>query len=86
MKLTYSMVIQWSDEDQAYLVTLPEFGGCQTHGQTYSEATRMAEETIGALIQVYQTLGRPLPEPLKFGSPVSISNELAMAKTTSLKD
>lgn len=36
----YSMLIEWSDEDQAYLVTLPEradsvdFGGPVTHGAT----------------------------------------------------
>src|SRR5438093_7862525 len=38
MILPYSMVIQWSDEDEAYIVSLPEFGGCKTHGATYQEA------------------------------------------------
>jgi len=30
-----SMVIQWSDEDQVFVVTLPEFHGAQSHGETY---------------------------------------------------
>ncbi len=40
MSFHYSMVIQWSEEDQLFLVHLPEFG-CQqfhTHGRTYEEA------------------------------------------------
>jgi predicted RNase H-like HicB family nuclease len=31
----YSMVIEWSDEDQAYIVSVPEFPGNYTHGSTY---------------------------------------------------
>ena len=34
----YSMLIQWSDDDRVFVVTLPEFGGCKTHGATYEEA------------------------------------------------
>jgi predicted RNase H-like HicB family nuclease len=29
--LHYSMVIQWSDEDHAYMVSVPEFPGNFTH-------------------------------------------------------
>jgi predicted RNase H-like HicB family nuclease len=36
----YSMDIQWSDEDQACIVTVPELPGCKTHGYTYEEAVR----------------------------------------------
>lgn len=39
MKLRYSIFIQWSDEDQKYIVNLPEFGPyAHTHGDTYEEA------------------------------------------------
>jgi len=34
----YSMDIRWSDEDQAFIVTVPELPGCKTHGFTYEEA------------------------------------------------
>jgi predicted RNase H-like HicB family nuclease len=36
----YSMVIEWSDEDQAYVVSIPEFPGNHTHGDTYEEAVQ----------------------------------------------
>ena len=42
----YSMIIQWSDEDQLFLVTIPEFADLVvmpcTHGKTREEATRSA--------------------------------------------
>lgn len=41
-KLKYQMVIQWSDEDNCFLVALPDFPGSywRTHGDTYDEALR----------------------------------------------
>ncbi len=32
----YEMIIYWSDEDQAYLVEVPELPGCMADGVTYS--------------------------------------------------
>jgi len=41
--LHYSMLIEWSEEDQVYLVTLPEWAGQvlmpATHGSTYGEGS-----------------------------------------------
>lgn len=69
------MVIQWSDEDQVYVVTLPEFGpSCKTHGSTHKEAAKHGSEVLDLLIETYQAEGRPLPEPLKLGSPISIGS------------
>jgi len=43
----YTVIIQWSDEDQAYVVSLPEWGAsCKTHGSTYEEAARNAREVL----------------------------------------
>lgn len=38
--IKYRMVIQWSDEDNCFLVALPDFPGqyWRTHGDTYEEA------------------------------------------------
>lgn len=66
----YSMVIQWSDEDKAFIVTLPDFGGCKTHGDTYEEAARMGHEVLESLIDWHRAEGQPLPEPSKFGSTI----------------
>ena len=71
----YSMVIQWSDEDQVYVVILPEFGPyCKTHGSTYKEAVENGSEVLELLMETYRAEGQPLPEPIKLGSPVSIGS------------
>ena len=44
--LHYSMIIQWSNEDQAYIVTVPELPGCKTHGETYEKAVKQAKYAI----------------------------------------
>ncbi|MEW5858064.1 MAG: type II toxin-antitoxin system HicB family antitoxin [Cyanobacteriota bacterium] len=63
----YSMVIQWSDEDQLFLVTIPEFGDrvvmpC-THGKTRDEAIRNGEEVIEMYLEAWLAEGESIPEP-----------------------
>ncbi|MBD1931309.1 MULTISPECIES: type II toxin-antitoxin system HicB family antitoxin [Cyanophyceae] len=63
----YSMVIQWSDEDQLFLVTIPEFGDrvvmpC-THGKTRDEAIRNGEEVIEMYLEARLPEGESIPEP-----------------------
>jgi len=62
----YSMVIQWSETDQLYLVHLPEFPTQQfvTHGNTYEEAARNGQEAIDSLVEWYKSQGKPLPQPI----------------------
>jgi predicted RNase H-like HicB family nuclease len=59
----YSVVIQWSEEDQAYLARAPELPGCITHGDTYEEALKNALEVIDLWIEAAQKSGRPIPPP-----------------------
>jgi predicted RNase H-like HicB family nuclease len=59
----YSMLIQWSDEDQVYVVTLPEFGGCRTHGATYEKAAKKGHEVLALLMESAKEEGQPLPPP-----------------------
>lgn len=59
----YSMLIQWSEADGTYVVTLPEFGNAHTHGSTYEEAVKNAQEVFDVLIKTYRADGRPLPQP-----------------------
>ena len=64
MKLRYSILIQWSDENQKYVVSLPEFSPySHTHGNTYEEATKNAQDVLKLLIETYEEQNRPLPEP-----------------------
>ncbi len=62
-KFHYSMIIQWSDEDNKFIVTIPEFTGCMTHGNTYEEAVKNGQEAIEVCVEAEQALGRPLPQP-----------------------
>lgn len=69
----YSMTIEWSDADAAFVVTLPEFPSNRTHGETYEEAARNGQEVLEMLIEVYHADGRSLPEPrLMQDSPVLV--------------
>jgi predicted RNase H-like HicB family nuclease len=64
----YSMVIQWSDEDRAYIVTVPELPGCRTHGASYEEAVAMGRDAIESWITARQASGRPIPPPRLFAT------------------
>ena len=61
MKIHYSILIQWSDKDECYIASLPEFGvHANTHGETYEEALRNAKEVLGLLIEKTEFL--PVPQ------------------------
>jgi predicted RNase H-like HicB family nuclease len=64
----YSMLIQWSKEDQAYIVTVPELPGCKTHGDTYEEAVKNAQEVIELWLETARDLGWSIPEPRELAS------------------
>ena len=71
MKNHYSILVQWSDEDNAYLVILPEFGPePKTHGATYKQAIQHAQEVLELLTETYEANGWPMPEPRKHGTSV----------------
>lgn len=60
----YSMVIEWSDEDKVYIVSLPEWGKyAQTHGATYDDAVRSGQEILQMLIDSALAEGEQLPTP-----------------------
>lgn len=57
----YQMLITWSDEDQAYLVEVPELPGCMADGKTRQEALANAENIIQEWIEIARDLGRIIP-------------------------
>ena len=61
----YSINLAWSDEDDCYLATIPEFPGLTTHGDTPAEAVAEAEIAAEGFIEVYEEDGDPIPEPIK---------------------
>ena len=61
--LHYSINIQGSDRDDAYLVNVPELPGCHTHGETYEEALKNGIEVIELWLETAKDLGWSIPEP-----------------------
>jgi antitoxin HicB len=60
----YTIIIQWSEEDNCFVLSLPEWGEfCHTHGDTYEEALKNAQEVLEMLISSYLEDGQPIPEP-----------------------
>ncbi len=67
MIVKYRVNIIWSDEDNCYLVELPEFANeIQQHftdGETYEDALSNAQEVLELLVESYQAEGKVLPKP-----------------------
>lgn len=59
----YERIIYWSNEDDAFIVEVPELPGCMADGETVSEAIANAEIVIGEWIEVARERGQEIPEP-----------------------
>ena len=69
-KYNYSMIMAWSEEDQAYIVSVPELPGCMADGKTPTEAVENAEIIIREWIETAIEDGEEIPEPHLFGGKV----------------
>ena len=63
MKIRYELIIYWSEEDQSFIVEVPELAGCVADGETYQKAVQNAEIIIQQWIETAKELGREIPEP-----------------------
>lgn len=63
MPSKYEMVIYWSEEDDSFIVEVPELPGCMADGATYREAVINAEVVIEEWLETAQELGRSIPIP-----------------------
>jgi len=61
------MIIDWSLEDQVYVVTMPDLPGCRTHGDSYEEAARKGQAAVESWVAAVVGGGRPLPAPAHTG-------------------
>lgn len=59
----YSMLIEWSPDDDAYLVTIPELPGCKTHGDSYEDAAKNGREVIELVVAGLHEDGVEVPAP-----------------------
>lgn len=66
----YSILIEWSDEDQAYVVILPEWSEQYAmpvaSGKTYEEAAARGRNALENYIRFAQEDGQLLPQPKVF--------------------
>lgn len=68
----YSIVIEWSADDSAYVVILPEWADRYAmpvaSGATYEEAAARGRNAIENYIQFALEDGLPLPQPRVFAA------------------
>lgn len=62
MSLKYELIVYWSEEDQSFVVEVPELPGCMADGGTYEQAVAHAQQVIEEWIETAKELGRPIPE------------------------
>lgn len=62
MKLKYQMIIQWSEEDDCFLVGFPDFPGqrWRTHADTYDNTVLNRTKALESLVMAYQATGEVL--------------------------
>ena len=61
MKSKYELIVFWSEDDQCFLVEVPELAGCMADGNSYAEAVANAELVIQKWLETATELGRPIP-------------------------
>lgn len=59
----YQMIVSWSNEDECYIVTIPELKGAMADGKTPEEAISNAQIIIDEWIEVAKEEGREIPMP-----------------------
>ena len=63
MSIKYELIIYWSEDDQSFVVEVPELPGCMADGETYEEAVANARQVIDEWLDTARDLGRPIPQP-----------------------
>jgi predicted RNase H-like HicB family nuclease/predicted RNA binding protein YcfA (HicA-like mRNA interferase family) len=59
----YEVIIYWSDEDQVFVVEVPELPGCKAHGDSHEDALANAKDAMEFWVDRARELGRAIPEP-----------------------
>ncbi len=59
----YSVNIVYSEEDEGYIATIPEFPGLSAYGETPEEAIEEAQIALKGFIEVFKEDGCRLPTP-----------------------
>ena len=64
MNLRYTIIINWSNDDNCYVASCPDFGKYVTaHGDSYEEALKNMEEVLEECIRIKKEKGEEIPVP-----------------------
>lgn len=63
MNAKYEIIMYWSDEDNAFIVEVPELPGCMADGNTQNEALANIQFVIDQWIETAKEMGREIPSP-----------------------
>ncbi len=61
--LRYAIIIEWSPEDDAFIVSYPDVPGIHTHGATRSEAAENGDQVLALWLSARKKSGRLIPVP-----------------------
>jgi predicted RNase H-like HicB family nuclease len=59
----YERIVYWSEQDQKFIVEVPELAGCMADGSTAIEALENVETVISEWIETAKEIGREIPTP-----------------------
>ena len=84
----YRLEINWSPEDECYVVNVPELPGCVTHGDTPERAVKMAEEAIEGYIESLKARKMSIPRPMsekKFSGKIPLRIDPVLHRDLAIK-
>lgn len=59
----YERTIYWSEQNQKFIVEVPELAGCMADGETAAEALENVETVISEWIETAKAIGREILVP-----------------------
>ena len=59
----YSILIQWSDQDNCYIATVTGLPGCMAHGETQAEALQELAVARDLWLETAAEVGKEIPKP-----------------------
>lgn len=57
------MIIYWSEDDNKFILEVPELAGCMADGSTPAEALENVNTVIAEWIETAELLGLEIPKP-----------------------
>ena len=60
-RFDYRVVVEWSEEDEAFVARVPALSGCAAHGRTPESATREAVVAARGILESMRVHGDNLP-------------------------